>query len=83
MAFRSIRFGAVLTQLACVFALIAACTGAPGAAPTSEPPMDASTMNQRIGRAVNLGNALEAPNLRAYVRRTSTSMPSRGLERKY
>jgi endoglucanase len=30
--------------------------------PTPEPPVDAFTMNARLARSVNLGNALEAPN---------------------
>lgn len=34
----------------------------PALTPTPEPAVDAVTMNQRIGRAVNIGNALEAPN---------------------
>lgn len=58
------------------FILLSACSPAPAVAPTStslptstpalvptpEPPVDAFTMNQRLARTVNLGNALEAPN---------------------
>ena len=62
MALRSLPFVAVLTRLAFVLTLAAACTGASSSTPTPELPVDAFTMNQRIGRAVNLGNALEAPN---------------------
>jgi len=61
MAFRSIPFIAMLTRFVFVCALGAACAGTPTPAPTPEPPVDAFTMNQRIGRAVNIGNALEAP----------------------
>src|SRR5258705_12731090 len=33
-----------------------------GTASAPEPPVDAFTMNQKLGRTVNLANALEAPN---------------------
>ncbi len=56
-----IPFVFVLPLLAFGFVLIAACASAPRATLTPEPAVDAFTMNQRIGRAINLGNALEAP----------------------
>lgn len=59
---RSTLFTLARLNLALMF--IAACTATPAPAPTPtpEPPVDAFTMNQRLARTVNLGNALEAPN---------------------
>ncbi len=42
-------------------ALLAACVAAPPPQPTIEAPVDAAALNRRLGRGVNLGNALEAP----------------------
>lgn len=50
-----------LARLALTVVCLAACTAAPAPTPTPEPPVDAFTMNQRLARTVNLGNALEAP----------------------
>lgn len=51
-----------LLRLGLALMWVAACTAAPAPTPTPEPPVDAFTMNQRLARTVNLGNALEAPN---------------------
>jgi endoglucanase len=70
--YRSIILRLVLTTL--VLILVIGCGTSPTLNPTTkpepsstltptfEPEMDAYTMNQRLARSVNLGNALEAPN---------------------
>lgn len=61
MTSRLFSLGTAMLRLACVFAFVTACTAAPAPTPTPEPPVDAFTMNQRLARTVNIGNALEAP----------------------
>lgn len=53
-----------LPYLGLMLMLVTACvtTPTPDLTPTPEPEVDAFTMNQRLARTVNLGNALEAPN---------------------
>ena len=53
-----------LIYLVLMLMLVTACvtTPTPDLTPTPEPEVDAFTMNQRLARTVNLGNALEAPN---------------------
>lgn len=53
-----------LVRCTTILLFLAACAPTPAQlpTPTPEPPVDAFTMNQRLARTVNLGNALEAPN---------------------
>src|SRR5512141_1026616 len=58
-----------LRWLLFAFVVLSACSSFPRASPaptstpmpTSESPVDAFTMNKRLARTVNMGNALEAP----------------------
>ena len=51
-----------LRCLLIVVLFLSACSNLSTVPPTPEPPLDAFTMNQRLARTVNMGNALEAPN---------------------
>ena len=75
MHLRSLTLVFRLTYLTLILMLVTACvtTPTPDFTPTPEiptplptqtpqPEVDAFTMNQRLGRSVNLANALEAPN---------------------
>ena len=76
MHLRSLTFMLRLAYFALVLVLIAACTATPtpnptptsiptstpNPTPTLEPEVDAFTMNLRLAKTINLGNALEAPN---------------------
>ena len=71
MQFRSRSSVLTAALLALMLTIVTACgftptpaptpTSTPNPTPTLEPPVDAFTMNQRLAKTVNLGNALEAP----------------------
>ena len=60
----AVRAGPLISLFAwaAALALLAACAGPAPVSPTPETPLDAFALNQRMGRGVNFGNALEAPH---------------------